>query len=85
MPSLPPNPTIGQTVIDTVELFDVDSDAFMAAKMAFVDDGKSRLPEPDDFIVSTGIHDIAYFWNGLCWLQWVITPDSNPTNVYIQE
>lgn len=84
MANLPADPIIGQTVLEDFEMFDIDNDAFFAARNTWISNG-SVGPEPnkEDFLVSQGMKTNVYFWNGLCWLQWV--DNGSPVNVYIEE
>lgn len=78
MAQLPENPVVGETVLEEFEYFDVDNDAYFAARAE-----TNGSADPNDFLVSYGMKTNVYFWNGLCWLQWV--HGDNPVNVYVEE
>lgn len=86
MANLPENPNIGDTVLEDFEMIDNDNDAYFAARNSWIEGGKQGTePKPDDFPLSMGTKIMVYFWNGLCWLQWVYNENSNPMNIYIPE
>jgi len=82
--TLPDNPSVGDTVTEDFEMFDIDNDAYMTARNDWLSGGRQGpMPQPEDYLVSLGIKTNVYFWNSLCWLQWVY--DGNPVNIYIPE
>lgn len=86
MPEFPENPEVGATVLEEFEHFDLDGDAYMEARNTWISLGQQGAPpSPDDYMVSFGMREKIYFWNGLTWLQWVYDENTQPVNVYIPE
>ena len=84
MANLPTNPVIGETVLEDFEWIDFDDVAYQAA-MEIWRNGGGEGPQPliEAYPLSLGIKTKVYFWNGLCWLQWV--DGRTPVNVFIEE